>query len=271
MIKKIVSFTVAVLFIFLFGCQSTRTQFILGQRGATSPLEHIARKVLYFSSHSVFNFFVSSHAEWTNNLHQKSDSHPFVTNYFKIEGEKQQKTDIRISNYDELIKRLSLKYDYDWRFISAIAYNESRFIPSVISHRGAEGLMQIMPIVAKEFKVTPSAVIDPEVNILLGIKLLNKIEKMLKFSPDIDPTDKMSIMLACYNGGIGHIFDARRLAAKYGANPDSWNDISYYLGAKSSPLYSSDELVKHGTFRGAQETLSFVGKVINSYEGYCQL
>ena len=80
---------------------------------------------------------------------------------------------------------------------------------------------------------------------------------------------RMKIVLACYNGGIGHVTDARNLARKYGANPDSWNDVSEYLTLKSDPQYARDEVVRNGRFVGRQ-TLAFVRDVISRYSVYCR-
>lgn len=174
-----------------------------------------------------------------------------------------------ISAYDNLLRTVGEKEGHDWRFLSAIAYSESRFNAHVVSSRGAQGLMQIMPVVARQFNIKEREIMKPEVNITIAAKLLNKIERTLKMKPNTPYVDKMSIILACYNGGIGHVIDARNLAAKYGANPDSWADVSLYLKRKAEPDYNSDEVVKCGTFRGSKETLAFVNKVLLKYNSYC--
>lgn len=174
-----------------------------------------------------------------------------------------------ISAFDDVIKQVSAEQGHDWRFISAIAYSESRFNPYVVSSKGAKGLMQIMPIVARQFNVSQSEVMKPEVNVLLATKLLTKIERTLKLPKHTPYDDRMSIILACYNGGIGHVVDARNLAAKYGANPNSWADVSTYLKLKANPKYNSDDVVKCGSFRGSGQTLAFVSKVMVKYNTYC--
>ena len=110
--------------------------------------------------------------------------------------------------FDELFKKVCEKEGYDWRLVSAIAYSESRFNPFLVSHRGAQGLMQIMPRVARQFDVEGD-VMDPENNVLLALKILGKIENSLDFAPATSDTDRLKIVLACYNGGIGHVVDAR--------------------------------------------------------------
>ena len=58
-----------------------------------------------------------------------------------------------ISSYDEMMRRISKEEGQDWLLMSAIAYNESRFHSDIVSKQGAIGLMQIMPIVGKQFNV----------------------------------------------------------------------------------------------------------------------
>lgn len=172
-----------------------------------------------------------------------------------------------ISPYDKMIKRICEDEGYDWRLISAIVYSESRFDPHVVSSRGARGLMQVMPGVASQFAVDGD-IMDPEHNVLLGLKVLGKIKKSLAFAPETPQVERMKIILACYNGGIGHVLDARNLARKYGANPDAWEDVSRFLTLKSAPEYAGDETIKHGAFDGSQ-TLAFVAQVFNKYHAYC--
>ena len=109
-----------------------------------------------------------------------------------------------ISVYDELIRSVSEEEGYDWRLMSAIAYHESRFSPDIVSKRGAAGLMQIMPAVARQFNVTGDRLLDPETNVRLAAQVLSKIDAGLHFAPGTPDDDRMSIILAAYNGGIGH-------------------------------------------------------------------
>lgn len=174
-----------------------------------------------------------------------------------------------ISQYDAVMRAVCGSDGLDWRLLSAICYNESRFNADVVSHRGAKGLMQIMPAVARQFNVSPDEVMNPEVNIMLATKLIKEIEKSLKMPTTTSYDDRMSIILACYNGGIGHVQDARRLARKYGDDPNSWSSVSLYLRRKALPEYSSDAVVRCGAFRGGSQTAAFVDNVMGRYGLYC--
>lgn len=176
-----------------------------------------------------------------------------------------------ISPYDHVMREVGEREGADWRLMAAIAYSESRFKPNAVSHKGAKGLMQIMPVVARQFGVSDDDVMNPEVNLTLAVKLLNKIEASMKIPAEVAFNDRMSLVLASYNCGVGHVSDARRLAAKYGMDPNSWEDVAHFLVKKAEPEYYGDEVVRNGVFRGSSQTLAFVKSVMGRYTSYCTL
>jgi len=176
-----------------------------------------------------------------------------------------------ISVYDELIRSVSEEEGYDWRLMSAIAYHESRFTPDITSRSGARGLMQIMPSVARQFDVPTEQVSNPETNIWLANKLMSKIMNTLRFPEGTPEKDRMSIILASYNSGIGHVNDARRLARLNGEDPNSWEVVARYLQLKAQPEYYESEAVKCGRFTGSRQTLAYVNDVIGRYDKYCRI
>lgn len=177
----------------------------------------------------------------------------------------------QISAYDDLIRRVSGEEGNDWRLMSAIAYHESRFTPDIVSRRGAKGLMQIMPVVARQFNVPQEQVLDPETNVRLANLLLNEIASTLRLPASTPYQDRMSIILASYNSGIGHISDARRLARSHGEDPNSWAVVSRYLELKADPAYYESAEVKCGRFTGSKQTLAYVNDVMNRYDRYCRI
>lgn len=176
-----------------------------------------------------------------------------------------------ISEYDPVIRQVAEDRGLDWRLISAIAFAESRFDHDARSEAGAVGLMQIMPAVARDFNVSPADMYDPRTNIELGVDHLEQISETFRFPGSISERDRLSIVLASYNCGPGHVLDARRLAAKYGENHNSWSVVSKYLKLKSDPLYYEDEAVRCGPFYGNAQTLGFVRKVMRYYDSYCEI
>lgn len=176
-----------------------------------------------------------------------------------------------ISAYDNLIRNISEEEGHDWRLMSAIAYHESRFSPDIVSKRGAAGLMQIMPAVARQFNVTGDRLLDPETNVRLAAQVLSKIDAGLHFAPGTPDDDRMSIILAAYNGGIGHVNDARRLARSHGENPDSWETVARYLALKALPEYYEQQEVRCGRFTGGSQTRAYVRDVLKRYDRYCRI
>lgn len=176
-----------------------------------------------------------------------------------------------ISAYDNLIRRISEQEGHDWRLMSAIAYHESRFEPDLTSRSGACGLMQIMPSVARQFEVPTDRIADPETNVWLANKLMTEIQSTLRIPEGTPEKDRMSIVLASYNGGIGHVNDARRLARLNGEDPNSWEVVARYLTLKSQPEYYENEVVKCRRFTGSRQTLAYVNDVIGRYDKYCRI
>ncbi|MBQ3203789.1 MAG: transglycosylase SLT domain-containing protein [Alistipes sp.] len=173
-----------------------------------------------------------------------------------------------ISAYDDLMQRIGEEEGQDWLLMSSIAYNESRFQNDLVSRCGAIGIMQIMPIVGKQFNVSKEDIAEPETNIRLAVMLLEKLEAMLKMPASTPQSDRISIILASYNGGIGHVFDARRLARNNGENPNSWEVVARYLRAKADPAVYESELVRNGRFTGSKQTEAYVKNVMSRYDYY---
>jgi membrane-bound lytic murein transglycosylase F len=172
-----------------------------------------------------------------------------------------------ISKYDLLIKQYAKKESFDWKLIAAIIHQESRFRPQIKSPVGAYGLMQLMPSVAKTYKINFSNLSSPDLNIATGTHYFRWIYNHFD-KPEFTAEDKIKFSLASYNAGIGHVHDARALAIKYKMNPNVWSDnVEVMLLNKSTRKYYSDPVVKHGHCRGL-ETRVYVRNIMQYYEHY---
>ncbi|MDH6304113.1 membrane-bound lytic murein transglycosylase F [Parabacteroides sp. PF5-5] len=171
-----------------------------------------------------------------------------------------------ISPYDALFKKYAKNLDWDWRLLASIAYQESHFITSEVSWAGAQGLMGIMPATAQTLGVSLDQLTDPEVSIRTGVEVLRRFRK--GFSSITDTTELIKFTLASYNAGIGHIYDAQRLAEKYEKDPLIWNDnVDEFVRLKRDPEYYNDPVVKYGYLRGT-ETYNYVREILGRYEYY---
>lgn len=170
----------------------------------------------------------------------------------------------KISPFDSSFRRYGEKYGFDWLLLAAIAFNESRFDNGIVSWAGAVGVMQLMPSTARAQGFENADLMNPDVNIMAATKLLRNLDSLLAAKiPDED--ERLKFVVAAYNCGLGHIYDAISLAAKYGLDPTRWTgNVSEAALMKSRPQYYNDPVVKNGYFRG-RETVEFVEKVMSVY------
>lgn len=172
-----------------------------------------------------------------------------------------------ISRYDDLVKKQADTIGWDWRLLSSLIYEESRFDPGAISWAGAVGLMQLMPATAAHFRARN--LFDPAENLKAGILYIRFLEK--EWQDIRDPSTRMKFVLASYNIGSGHVRDARRLAGKYGANVDHWeNHVEKYLILKSDPLYFNDPVSRFGYCNGKNAAM-YTRNILDRYRLYSQV
>ena len=96
---------------------------------------------------------------------------------------------------DRTIFRIAASEGVDPRLIHAVIWQESKYKPAAASHKGAQGLMQLMPATAKRFKCDD--VSNPEENVKAGTKYLRWLLK--RFDGNV------SLALAGYNAGEGSV------------------------------------------------------------------
>ena len=174
-----------------------------------------------------------------------------------------------ISPYDSIFRVNAEVLGWDWRFLAAIAFNESRFNPNTVSANGAIGIMQLMRRTGIKYGLNDSTFLEPSANIAAATKLISSLDKMFAFIAD--DTERKKVIVAAYNAGQGHIWDAIKLTEKYGGDPQKWSgNIEKYLLLKSKPKYYNDKVVKLGYFR-AQHTSRFVKDVFATYNKYISL
>ena len=194
--------------------------------------------------------------------------HKYFTNrhsYRNIHSEYYTLGSGKISPFDEVIKKESERIGWDWRLMASVIYQESRFNPEAVSWAGAFGLMQMMPITAKSYGITVDS--SPEEQIRAGASFIKWLDERLD---DVitDPDERIKFILASYNIGLGHIQDARRLAAQYESDPNIWfGSVDQWLLKKSESEYYTDAVVRHGFARGI-ETYNFVKDILDRYEHY---
>ena len=174
-------------------------------------------------------------------------------------------TNGHLSPFDDMIKVAAKKIGWDWRLLASLIYQESRFKLDLESEKGAFGLMQLMPVVMERYNIGYDATVEEQLD--AGAQLLHYLEKCLD-DKVADSVERVKFVLAAYNSGLGHVYDAQRLASKYGKYPDVWdNNVDYFILNKSKKQYYNDTCCKAGYLRGT-ETYRFVEEVLDRYHQY---
>jgi hypothetical protein len=112
--------------------------------------------------------------------------------------------------------------------VRAIIAVESNGNPRIVSNKGAQGLMQLMPANAKKFGIIDP--FDPMENIAGGVRLLK--EELNRFGNE-------RLALAAYNAGSPAVFSAIRKAQSR-----AWVDVQKYLPQETRD-YVKKVLAKH--------------------------
>lgn len=172
-----------------------------------------------------------------------------------------------ISPYDELIKKYAAELGWDWRMLAAVVYQESKFSINSRSHRGAQGLMQVMPRTGRKYGIDD--LVDPENNLIAGTSHLKRLQKMLS-GKGLSQDELIKFTLASYNAGEGRIMDCRNLAAAQGLDNGVWENIVQIIPMMREDSILEDESVKLGKFQG-HETIAYVDNIMEIYNAICMI
>ncbi|AHF06569.1 lytic transglycosylase domain-containing protein [Desulfitobacterium metallireducens] len=105
--------------------------------------------------------------------------------------------------YRPTVEKYAREYGVDPYLVIAVIRAESSFMPQSESHKGALGLMQLMPNTASDIaekmddkSFTQEELKDPEKNIQYGTWYLANLQKEF---------NNIALTVAAYNGGRGHV------------------------------------------------------------------
>ncbi len=114
--------------------------------------------------------------------------------------------------YDSMVDEVARTYGLESALLHAVISVESQYSPKAVSKKGAMGLMQLMPVVARHYGVADP--LDPKQNLHGGAKHLRHL--LHKFKND------RSLALAAYNAGEGRV-------AKYGNHIPPYRETTDYV------------------------------------------
>jgi membrane-bound lytic murein transglycosylase F len=137
----------------------------------------------------------------------------------------------------------------EWQLLAALAYQESHWNPNATSYTKVRGMMMLTEETADQMGVENR--LDPHASILAGARYLQQLKEQLPLR--ISEEDRLWMALAAYNQGMGHLEDARVLAAEAGLNPDVWADVKRMMPLLSRP--SVYQKTKRGKARGGEAVI----------------
>ena len=172
-----------------------------------------------------------------------------------------------VSPYDSLFKKYAAELGWDWRMLAAVVYQESKFSINSRSHRGARGLMQVMPSTAEYYGVDD--LLDPEKNLKAGTRHLKRLHRMFE-KCGMDEVEQIKFTLAAYNAGEGRIADCRRFAEAKSADCNKWDEIVSLIPLMREESILEEESVKLGKFQG-YETIAYVENIMELYNAFCTI
>jgi membrane-bound lytic murein transglycosylase MltF len=183
-------------------------------------------------------------------------------------------TESVLRSYGRTMRGYAERYDLDWRLILAVMKTESGFAPGAVSCRGALGLMQIMPVTGEELARTLDLrdVVEPINNIHGGVYYLRQLYDLFNSAAGLD---RIELALAAYNAGVGRVYDAQALVTFFHGNANKWEFVKQALPMLSRSYCDLHQVVwdqdhpKTGWFNNAQETLTYVDRIMKYYSSYC--
>lgn len=144
-------------------------------------------------------------------------------------------------------------YDFDYLMLMAQGFQESQLNQEARSHRGAVGVMQLLPSTAAD----PSVAIEEidksaDRNIEAGSKYMRLLADKYLNDPELTPLNRTLMTFAAYNAGPGNLRKFRRLAEKSGLDKNVWFGNVEHAAAR---------LV-------GRETVDYVGNIYKYYVAY---
>jgi membrane-bound lytic murein transglycosylase F len=168
----------------------------------------------------------------------------------------QRKIKSHLPKYKNTFQKAAKNYNVVWTLLAAQAYQESHWRAKAKSPTGVRGMMMLTRTTAKELGIENR--LDPEASIMGGAYYLKKLRQRLPES--VTEPDRTWLALAAYNVGMGHIWDARKLAKQLNKNPDVWQELATVLPLLTKKKYYKK--LKHGYARGF-EPVAYVKNIRN--------
>jgi soluble lytic murein transglycosylase-like protein len=159
----------------------------LGARPASAQIAKI-------SDDSGRNFFVNSNPAPAK-LAATKRTNIYLPSEVSLTGRSRPGMDMDRDGVEKLIHEAAERHKMDPALVRAVIETESNWNPKAFSHKGAGGLMQLIPTTAQRYGAYD--VFDPQQNIDAGVKYLRTL--LERYNGNLD------LALAAYNAGEGAV------------------------------------------------------------------
>ncbi|MEG1038775.1 MAG: lytic transglycosylase F [Pseudomonas sp.] len=153
----------------------------------------------------------------------------------------------------DLFRKHAHTYDFDYLMLVAQGFQESQLDQQARSHRGAVGVMQLMPSTAAGSDVGIRGIDkSADKNIEAGTKYMRLLADKYLNDPELTPLNRTLMTFAAYNAGPGNLRKFRSLAQQSGLNKDIWFGNVEHCAARVV----------------GRETVDYVGNIYKYYVAY---
>lgn len=159
----------------------------------------------------------------------------------------------RFAQLVALFEKHAGTYDFDYLMLMAQGYQESQLDQSARSHRGAVGVMQLLPSTAADPAVGIEGIDkSADRNVEAGSKYMRLLADKYLADPALTPLNRTLMTFAAYNAGPGNLRKFRRLAEKSGLDKNVWFGNVEHAAARIV----------------GRETVDYVGNIYKYYVAY---
>ena len=125
----------------------------------------------------------------------KSRTNIYLPSELSLTGRSRPAMDVDRDGVEKLVREAAERHRMDPALVRAVIETESNWNPKAYSHKGAGGLMQLIPTTAQRYGAYD--IFDPQQNIDAGVKYLRTL--LERYNGNLD------LALAAYNAGEGAV------------------------------------------------------------------
>jgi len=157
-----------------------------------------------------------------------------------------------------LFREYAADYGFDHLMMMAQGYQESHLDQSKRSHRGAIGIMQLLPSTASDKAVGIPNIEEADRNVEAGIRYMRWIRDTYFADSEVDDVNKTLFSFASYNAGPNRIARLRREADERGLDANRWfNHVELIVAeeiGRETVEYVSNIYKYYAAFRMLEES-----------------